>query len=332
MIEDTESTAGLQDRETSHADAGENGDSDQETLVDSKPDSSKPTSKATGPRTSKGKEKTKHNALKHGIFCSVALLKSESPSEFNSLLNGLHDSLQPEGALEEILVEKLAVLSWRYRRLIVAEKAEIQRGARFVEWDEAERQQKEALGTRHDSFLDFGAEVVGLMHLRQNPLVLGRCFELLDELKKDIETNGFNSEPDEEILTKLYGNSDHWTETLFDAYRLWCRTAESSDEEREQNGYASVEQCKTNVLEELKSQIRYLNQYKKAKASVESEKLKLEALRRNVPDSPQLDRLLKYEGNLERAFDRTLTQLERLQRMRLGHPVAPPITVSVSSS
>jgi hypothetical protein len=37
--------------------------------------------------------------------------------------------------------------------------------------------------------------------------------------------------------------------------------------------------------------------------------LELEPLRHNVPDVPQLDRLL---------IERTLNQLERLQRMRLG--------------
>ena len=35
----------------------------------------------------------------------------------------------------------------------------------------------------------------------------------------------------------------------------------------------------------------------------------------------ELDYLLRYEASLERNFDRTLGQLERLQRMRLGHPV-----------
>jgi hypothetical protein len=36
-------------------------------------------------------------------------------------LDGLLNDLHPKGTLEELLVEELAVLSWRYRRLIVAE-------------------------------------------------------------------------------------------------------------------------------------------------------------------------------------------------------------------
>ncbi|MFY9584304.1 MAG: hypothetical protein WAR21_07430 [Candidatus Acidiferrales bacterium] len=44
--------------------------------------------------------------------------------------------------------------------------------------------------------------------------------------------------------------------------------------------------------------------------------------------SPEL--LLRYETSLERQFDRILTQLERLQRMRLGQPVPPPVKVELS--
>ena len=46
--------------------------------------------------------------------------------------------------------------------------------------------------------------------------------------------------------------------------------------------------------------------------------------------SEPLDRLLRYEAALDRSFDRTLTQLERLQRTRRGHPVPPPLKVDIS--
>ncbi len=43
-----------------------------------------------------------------------------------------------------------------------------------------------------------------------------------------------------------------------------------------------------------------------------------------------LDRVLRYEASLNRAFDRTLSQLERLQRMRLGQAVPPSVRVELS--
>jgi hypothetical protein len=41
-----------------------------------------------------------------------------------------------------------------------------------------------------------------------------------------------------------------------------------------------------------------------------------EVLRLAIPESTQLDRLLRYEASLDRAFDRALIQLQRLQHLR----------------
>ena len=56
------------------------------------------------------------------------MVESESRDEFDSFLVGLRASLQPVGTLEETLVDQLAVSYWRYRRLLIAETAEIAKG------------------------------------------------------------------------------------------------------------------------------------------------------------------------------------------------------------
>lgn len=84
-------------------------------------DSSSLSRQSTGPRTLGGKERSKHNAIKHGIFSKVVVLKDEPRATFHTLLNGLFQDLQPQGELQQILVEKIATLIWRYRRLIAAE-------------------------------------------------------------------------------------------------------------------------------------------------------------------------------------------------------------------
>ncbi|MGC2828983.1 MAG: hypothetical protein WB994_05045, partial [Candidatus Acidiferrum sp.] len=43
-----------------------------------------------------------------------------SQADYDSLVISLCNACQPKGALEEILVEKLAAILWRYRRLITA--------------------------------------------------------------------------------------------------------------------------------------------------------------------------------------------------------------------
>lgn len=64
--------------------------------------------------------------------------------------------------------------------------------------------------------------------------------------------------------------------------------------------------------------------------NLQSQENEIEFVRRSVPKSEWLDRVLRYEASLERGFDRTLGQLERLQRMRLGQPVTPRVDVTIS--
>jgi hypothetical protein len=89
--------------------------------------------RATGPRTLSGKERSKYNALRHGIFSKAVVLKTESREEYDSLVNGLRVGLQPVGTLEEIFVENLAMLIWRRRRFIIAETGEIRKNTEHLE-------------------------------------------------------------------------------------------------------------------------------------------------------------------------------------------------------
>ena len=289
-----------------------------------------PARTATGPRTPEGKQRSKHNALKHGIFSGSVLLKGESRAEYNSLLDGLVEALAPAGKLEEVLVEKLARTLWRYRRLIQAEVAEIRKGIDFMQWEQQTREQKEVQEIDRSSALSYQG---GLISRMDNPHVLKRCLDFLVVLRKRFAENGF-TEGDTPILQMLYGDAhrSNLGNSLHKIYLIWLKNAEASEEDRSEHGYASPEQCKTYVLEAIDEEIRRLKKHQKARAAIESERMKVEAVRRVVPESPALDRLLRYEASLERSFDRTLSQLERIQRMRLGQAVPPPINVSVSSS
>jgi hypothetical protein len=285
--------------------------------------------RATGRRTELGKQKANLNATKHGIFSRVSVLRGESRARYESLLKGLWESLQPVGKLEEILVEKLATILWRHRRLVMAEAAEIRNGTEFLEWDQRNQQQQEAEEIESSPMLEWNG---GLIRKIQNPDVLERCLKSLAELRQGIEEDGFDPERDAPILKKIYGDlgTDHSRKTLYDAYAIWFGTSRVSEEEREREGYATPEQCKQYVLHLTDAEVRRLKRYQKALASIAADRAKLEIVRHSIPSSPSLDRLLRYEASLERAFDRTLSQLERLQRMRLGQPVPPPIKVELS--
>jgi hypothetical protein len=65
--------------------------------------------RAAGPQTDFRKERSSRNAIKHGILSKGAFLHGESRSQFNALLDGLREDLQPVGTLEHALVEKIAI-------------------------------------------------------------------------------------------------------------------------------------------------------------------------------------------------------------------------------
>ena len=65
--------------------------------------------------------------------------------------------------------------------------------------------------------------------------------------------------------------------------------------------------------------------------NTETQKPKFNTAAASIPPGEVSDQLIRYEAHLSREFDRTLSQLERLQRMRKGQPVLPPIKVELSS-
>ena len=83
--------------------------------------------RGNGPRTKAGKSRSSRNSLKDGIFSEVTLLEGESRDRYKAQLKKLRESYQPEGALEELLVDKLMSIGWRQRRTLLAERDEIER-------------------------------------------------------------------------------------------------------------------------------------------------------------------------------------------------------------
>ena len=87
--------------------------------------------KSTGPRTVAGKRRASRNAIKHGFFSKWLLVQhrdgKESQGEYDDFDAGIRKYFQPVGWLEELWVEKIAVWSWRLRRLIRCETGQIDR-------------------------------------------------------------------------------------------------------------------------------------------------------------------------------------------------------------
>lgn len=78
---------------------------------------------STGPVTLEGKAVSALNATRHGILAQTSILVSrgEDAESFEDFRESLHLDLQPEGTIEELLVDRLVSLVWRLRRLHAAE-------------------------------------------------------------------------------------------------------------------------------------------------------------------------------------------------------------------
>ena len=275
-------------------------------------------SKATGPRTPAGKHRSRHNAVKHAIFTEGVLSDRESEHQYRALVNELAESLQPVGKLEEVLVEKLAMLMWRYRRLLRAEAAEIGSAIHALE----NREQNARM-------LAAAKGGLGLMThalVTRDAVTLLLIVDRLKELRDTIQREGLDWERDQDTLGLLFGPNleSESCATFVKKYR-------ESAANQEPDGQSASGESRQLILELLEKQLAIHEELVNSFVGHSSQGSELLRTAAFVPHPHVGDRLQRYEASLERSFDRTLSQLERLQRMRLGQPVAPPIKVNFSA-
>jgi hypothetical protein len=86
---------------------------------------------STGPKTEEGKNHSRCNARKHGVLASALLIKegegAENAAEYEELLHELRQDREPVGAVEEMLVEDMAVCRWRWKRALLCEAGLVRR-------------------------------------------------------------------------------------------------------------------------------------------------------------------------------------------------------------
>ena len=277
--------------------------------------------KGGGPRTTIGKERSKSNSVKHGIFSKSVLLEQEPREQLDALLKGLRADLRPEGTLEGILVEKLASLLWRYRRMLRAERAEIGFERRFQSSDR-ERHKHEATIL----FRSLESAGPGLITMIENPVIRERCLDLLATLKTLVEMAGLDPSRDDRILRSVFGEG---TLNEFRYVYSICHSPGALPQEFKEFDLPP-EGRKVKFLEILDDQIKRIKNVGKVLDDLSASKERLKEKCAQVPQPATVDRLLKYETILNRAIEKTLNQLERLQRIRKGQPVPPTLNVNLS--
>src|SRR5690348_1809859 len=72
---------------------------------------------STGPTTPAGRERSKMNAWKHGLTASQITANEQEARDFEAFRDDWFEALAPVGAVEQQLVEEIAIYSWRLRRV-----------------------------------------------------------------------------------------------------------------------------------------------------------------------------------------------------------------------
>jgi hypothetical protein len=278
--------------------------------------------KSTGPRTPQGKQRSKYNALKHGLLSKAVLLEGESPVEYLSLLNGLRDDFQPQGKLESVLVENLAALLWRTRRLFHAENAEVSEKMEFTG--------AEFIAKRHVEAWDFSRSAItsdGLLRNSNNPLVVREAKEVLDMFRENFIQYGFRE--DSRLLKKLYGQDQdkgipYGLRFLYEVYATINGAAGKSGDA------TSEDKLKAIMLAFIEAEIKRLTKIEKVLEAIDRRRIEYKTSAAVIPGQEALDRLVRYEVHLSREIDRILNRLERLQRMRKGQPLPLQLDVKIS--
>ena len=87
--------------------------------------------RSTGPRTTRGKLRSRRNACRHGLTAESVITSLEEPGDYQAFEAGVLADYTPQGMVERELVARLASLLWRLRRATLIETGlfEMQGGA-----------------------------------------------------------------------------------------------------------------------------------------------------------------------------------------------------------
>jgi len=92
-------------------------------------------SKAPGPRSEAGKQRSRYNALRHGLTAETVIAALEHKDDYQAFAATIAADYQPRSAVETELVSRLASLLWRLRRSTRIETGLFQIQAELVQDD-----------------------------------------------------------------------------------------------------------------------------------------------------------------------------------------------------
>ena len=240
-------------------------------------------------------EAVRFNALKHGILSKLAVLAHEDHAEFDDLLAALIDEHQPGGITERHLIEELATIIWRKRRVLLAEGAKINEGLKSAANSSNSVISSAAPFERGMSYEN--TDVRDLLDLTPDEIVEGQRSADLDlaSTRKAVT-----------ILRK--GGADAYAKArraLIPESRDWW-DEQVADEEHP----ATAEGLAEFIRETLEPIC-----YRTEREARFTPAIKAQTLGEGL-QAHRLEKLNRYETHLDRKFERTLAMLLKLKSLR----------------
>ncbi|MDE0184118.1 MAG: hypothetical protein OXP71_01540 [Candidatus Poribacteria bacterium] len=266
--------------------------------------------KSTGPKTQAGKEKSKMNAIKHGLVAQATVIPvgeaKESDSEFTQLLDRVIAEFEPQGFIEEILAERIAICYWRLRRAAYAEVGEIRKALDTAKGETSEEDLSRLL-IATSKYRGYLHRPEMLAELQSTEAGLDFLIEFLNDARTEFEKSGYICNETQIKLSNYFGyNYDAAKHADYDF--LSYNESDIEDENLE------VEVNETVLFRMLVEQTERLS----AKKALLEENRKLQhevdVIRSAIP--LDVNRITRYEAAIERQLYKALDKLEDLQRAR----------------
>nr|MDP2190772.1 hypothetical protein [Rhodoferax sp.] len=240
-------------------------------------------------------EVVRFNALKHGILSRYTVLSHESHADYESLVNSLMDEHLPAGATEQHLIEELASVIWRKRRVLQAEGATINQGLKV-----SARSAKSVIPAAAPFEMGLSGESTDIRNLMD--LTPEDVAESHQSARHDIDATNKAS-----VILRKGGDRAYdkaLRALLPDTREWWQNYVDDEEYPADTTGLAAF------ITEHVTPFV-----YQQEKESRHHDAIVNQTIGEGL-QAYRLEKLSRYETHLDRKFERTLAMLIKLKDLR----------------
>ena len=273
---------------------------------------------STGAVTEEGKTIVSKNAIRHGIFTKDLVITAgdgkEDVKEYQEMLDNLVLSLNPNGQMEYLFVEKIAVDFWRLKRVLRFETGSIRH---FLDMAQYEFYKKEYNNTDEalnkeiselEGYIEWESEYIKCL---KKGIVK---FDKEHWIYKGIESH---IEEDLDIVIDKY-KYDLMNEGGRSIFENGNMTLVNKQKLLQENGYddKKLNEILAPCFEER------VSGYKKNIAELQAEKIgtgyhaEVNQLKLILPEAEASEKVMRYERSLQKSIMQNILLLKRLQAER----------------